>query len=53
MIYSIEDYDKENGGSNYGSQYKNLEKLVSSIDEEILSKLNGASRKISSTEPSR
>ncbi|XP_052176782.1 probable proteasome inhibitor [Diospyros lotus] len=49
---NIEDHDKENGGSNYGSQYKNLEKLVSSIDEEILSKLNGASRQISSTEPS-
>ncbi|XAR59228.1 hypothetical protein NMG60_11014948 [Bertholletia excelsa] len=38
---SVDDYAKENGGMNYGSQYKNLEKLVNSVDIEILSKLNG------------
>ncbi|KAI8031865.1 putative AMP deaminase [Camellia lanceoleosa] len=34
------------------SKYKNLDKLVSSIDKEILSKLNGTSTESSSTQPS-
>ncbi|XAR67670.1 hypothetical protein NMG60_11002518 [Bertholletia excelsa] len=38
---SVDDYDKENGGTNYGSQYKDLEKLVNSVDKEILCKVNG------------
>ncbi|CAL5335011.1 unnamed protein product [Camellia sinensis] len=49
---NIPDYDKENGGTNYGEQYKNLDKLVSSIDKEILSKLNRTSTESSSTQPS-
>ncbi|KAL7265395.1 hypothetical protein ACSBR1_003212 [Camellia fascicularis] len=49
---NIPDYDKENGGTNYGEQYKKLDKLVSSIDKEILSKLNHTSTESSSTQPS-
>ncbi|KAF3434981.1 hypothetical protein FNV43_RR22068 [Rhamnella rubrinervis] len=41
----------ENGGSNYSTQYKNLDKLVNSLDSEILSKLNGSQKAGSSSNP--
>ena len=42
------DYVGENG-SNYSSQFKNLEALVKSLDTDVLSKLDGSSKASSST----
>ena len=42
---SVEDYVAENGGTNYSGQFKNLDKLVKTLDKEILSKLDGSSDK--------
>ncbi|RVW44512.1 putative proteasome inhibitor [Vitis vinifera] len=42
---NVEDYVAENGGTNYSGQFKNLDKLVKTLDKEILSKLNGSSDK--------
>ncbi|CAK7342754.1 unnamed protein product [Dovyalis caffra] len=39
----VGDYVGENGATNYSEQYKNLDKLVKKMDEEILSKLDGPS----------
>ncbi|XVF08184.1 hypothetical protein REPUB_Repub06bG0204200 [Reevesia pubescens] len=39
----IDNYVGENGSGNYSAQYKNLEKLVSSLDKEVISKLYGSS----------
>ncbi|XVE61966.1 hypothetical protein DITRI_Ditri06bG0080800 [Diplodiscus trichospermus] len=41
----IDNYVGENGSGNYSVQYKNLEKLVSSLDKEVVSKLYGSSSK--------
>uniref|UniRef100_A0A5B7BN80 Putative proteasome inhibitor n=1 Tax=Davidia involucrata TaxID=16924 RepID=A0A5B7BN80_DAVIN len=49
---NVGDYVGENGGTNYSSQFKNLGKLVSSLEKEILTKLNGSSTANSSTQPS-
>ncbi|KAK9290693.1 hypothetical protein L1049_008867 [Liquidambar formosana] len=40
---NVGDYVEENLGPNYSGQYKNLDKLVKSLDKEILSKLDGSS----------
>ncbi|KAL3639490.1 hypothetical protein CASFOL_017397 [Castilleja foliolosa] len=39
----VGEYVEENGGTNYGSQFKNLGKLVTSVNKDILDKLDGAS----------
>ncbi|KAK0585326.1 hypothetical protein LWI29_026888 [Acer saccharum] len=39
---------EQQGGANYSAQFKNLEKLVKSLDTEILSKLHGSSKPSSS-----
>ncbi|XVF55177.1 hypothetical protein PTKIN_Ptkin06aG0015700 [Pterospermum kingtungense] len=41
----VENYVGENGSGNYSAQYKNLEKLVSDLDKEVISKLYGSSSK--------
>lgn len=46
---SVGDYAGEDGGSNYSQQFKNLEKLVKRLDEDILSKLDGSANGSSST----
>ncbi|KAJ7950242.1 Proteasome inhibitor-related [Quillaja saponaria] len=48
---NVVDYVGENGSSNYSAQFKNLEKLLRSLDTEILSKLDGSSS--SSSNPPR
>ncbi|KAF3448909.1 hypothetical protein FNV43_RR09626 [Rhamnella rubrinervis] len=48
---NVGDYVGENGGSNYSSQFNNLDKLVKSLDSEILSKLDGSQKASSSTNP--
>ncbi|GFY82257.1 proteasome inhibitor-like protein [Actinidia rufa] len=52
LTISVEDYVTEHD-TDYSSKYKNFSKLVSIIDGEILSKLNGTSKESSSTLPSR
>ncbi|KAG8504182.1 hypothetical protein CXB51_002616 [Gossypium anomalum] len=37
----ISNYVGENGNGNYSAQYKNLDKLVSNLDKEVISKLYG------------
>ncbi|XP_057511908.1 probable proteasome inhibitor isoform X2 [Actinidia eriantha] len=49
---NVEDYVTEHD-TDYSSKYNNFSKLVSIIDREILSKLNGTSKESSSTLPSR
>lgn len=39
---SVADYVAQNSDNNYSSQFKNLDKLVSSLNSEILSKLDGS-----------
>ncbi|GLU03059.1 hypothetical protein SLE2022_202770 [Rubroshorea leprosula] len=49
---NIRDYVEENGGAaNYSAHYKNLERLVNSLDKEILSKLDGSLTASSSGNP--
>lgn len=48
---NINDYVEENGGNNFSDHYKNLEKLVNSLDKEIISKLSGSSKPASSSNP--
>lgn len=50
--YSVEEIVNPNGGSNYTTQYRNLDKLVKRLDLEILSKLDGSS-KASTSNPAR
>ncbi|GAB2298835.1 hypothetical protein Dimus_032912 [Dionaea muscipula] len=50
---NIDDYVAENAGSNYNTLYKNLGKLISSLDSEILSRLDGPSKSSSKTGSSR
>ncbi|KAL5804131.1 hypothetical protein ACOSQ3_030931 [Xanthoceras sorbifolium] len=45
----VGDYVGKQGGANYSTQFKNLEKLVKSLDTEILAKLHGSSKPFSST----
>ncbi|XP_019459458.1 PREDICTED: probable proteasome inhibitor [Lupinus angustifolius] len=49
FVINVEEYAGEDGGNNYSQQFKNLEKLVKSIDAEILSKLDGSTAKASSS----
>ncbi|XP_050214576.1 probable proteasome inhibitor [Mercurialis annua] len=49
----IGEFVDENGGTNISDQYKNLGKLVKSIDKEVLSKLDGSSSKKSTSSSSR
>ncbi|GAU46948.1 hypothetical protein TSUD_180520 [Trifolium subterraneum] len=46
---NVGDYSGADGGSNYSQQFKNLDKLVKRIDEDILSKLDGSANASSST----
>ena len=46
---SIDTYIGENGSGNYSAKYKNLEKLVSSLDKDVISPLYGSSSKSSSS----
>ncbi|KAA8516363.1 hypothetical protein F0562_016656 [Nyssa sinensis] len=48
----VGDYVGEEESSSCSSQFKNLGKLVSTLDKEILSKLNGSSTAVSSIQPS-
>ncbi|KDP24535.1 hypothetical protein JCGZ_25099 [Jatropha curcas] len=45
----IKEFVGHNGGSNYSTQFKNLDKLVKNLDAELLSKLDGSSSKPSSS----
>ncbi|XP_056167989.1 probable proteasome inhibitor isoform X1 [Syzygium oleosum] len=45
----IDEFIVEDGAASYSGQFKNLDKLVKSLDTEILSKLDGSSRPSSST----
>ncbi|KAK4419010.1 putative proteasome inhibitor [Sesamum alatum] len=38
----VGEYVEDNGGTNYGSQFKNLGKLVTNVNKEILDKLDGS-----------
>ncbi|KAK7339733.1 hypothetical protein VNO77_20415 [Canavalia gladiata] len=49
---NVGDYTEEDGGSNYSQQFKNLDKLVKRIDEDILSKLGGSASASSSSKSS-
>lgn len=44
---------EDNGGTNYGSQFKNLGKLVANVKKELLDKLDGSLATTSSSQPSR
>ncbi|PON59939.1 PI31 proteasome regulator [Parasponia andersonii] len=46
---NVGDYVGENGDSNYSTQFKNLDRLVKSLDSEIFSKLDGSSKASSSS----
>ncbi|XP_021730089.1 probable proteasome inhibitor [Chenopodium quinoa] len=50
---SVDDYVTETAASDYPAQYKNLGKLVSSLESNVLSKLDGSSPGGSVTAPSR
>ncbi|KAL5802491.1 hypothetical protein ACOSQ4_030796 [Xanthoceras sorbifolium] len=43
-VLCVGDYVGEQGGANYSAKFKNLEKLVKSLDTEILAKLHGSSK---------
>lgn len=45
----VDEFIGEDGAASYSGQFKNLDKLVKSLDTEILSKLNGSSAPSSST----
>ncbi|OMO97312.1 Proteasome Inhibitor PI31 [Corchorus olitorius] len=45
----IDNYIGESGSGNYSAQYKNLDKLVSNLDKEVISKLYGSTSKSSSS----
>ncbi|CAI0376622.1 unnamed protein product [Linum tenue] len=53
IVLSVNDYVGENGASNYSQQFKKLDKLISSINTELLSKLGGSSHTGSSSESQR
>ncbi|CAA0830533.1 Probable proteasome inhibitor [Striga hermonthica] len=48
----VDEYVQDNGGTNYGSQFKNLGKLVTTLNKEVLNKLDGLSASTSSNQPS-
>ncbi|KAH6806256.1 proteasome inhibitor-like protein [Perilla frutescens var. frutescens] len=47
-----DEYVQEDAGTNYGSQFKNLGKLVENVNKEVLNKLDSASASSSSTKSS-
>ncbi|KAM7526400.1 hypothetical protein LguiA_016302 [Lonicera macranthoides] len=47
---NIGDFAEENGGSNYSSQYKDLGKLVNTLNKDVLSKLSSSPKPTSSTQ---
>ena len=49
LNFSVGDYVGENCDNNYSTQLKNLDKLVKSLDSEILIKLDGSSKASSSS----
>ncbi|KAK2972266.1 hypothetical protein RJ640_014324 [Escallonia rubra] len=49
---NVGDYAGEDGGTNYALQFKNLGKLVDSVNKEVLTKLSGSSATSSSGKPS-
>ncbi|CAK9137616.1 unnamed protein product [Ilex paraguariensis] len=49
---NVGNYDGGNGGTNYSLQFKDLGKLVSIVDKEIVKKLGGSSTASSSTKSS-
>ncbi|GMH26519.1 hypothetical protein Nepgr_028362 [Nepenthes gracilis] len=49
----VDEYVGENGGNNYNTHYKNLGKLVSSLNSNVLSRLYGSSTSSSAVGPSR
>ncbi|XP_021829579.1 probable proteasome inhibitor isoform X1 [Prunus avium] len=48
---NVGDHVGENGGSNYSTQFKNLDKLVKSLETQVLTKLDGSSSVSSSSNP--
>lgn len=52
LAINVEDYVANIESSNYSDQFKNLDKLLSSLDESIMSKLTGSSRRTSTSKPS-
>ncbi|PIN02255.1 Proteasome formation inhibitor PI31 [Handroanthus impetiginosus] len=48
----VGEYVEDSGGTNYGSQFKNLGKLVANVNKEVLEKLDAASAARSSSQPS-
>ncbi|GMY14457.1 probable proteasome inhibitor isoform X1 [Fagus crenata] len=46
-----DDYVGEDGGTNFSTQYKNLDGLVKTLDTQLLSKLYGSSQPTSSNNP--
>ncbi|XP_011094928.1 probable proteasome inhibitor [Sesamum indicum] len=48
----VGEYVEDNGGTNYGSQFKNLGKLVANVKKELLDKLDGSLATTSSSQPS-
>ncbi|KAL9272199.1 putative proteasome inhibitor [Drosera capensis] len=49
---NIDEYVAENAGNNYNTLYKNLGKLISSLESEILSRLDGSTKSTSRSSPS-
>ncbi|GMH10184.1 hypothetical protein Nepgr_012025 [Nepenthes gracilis] len=49
----VDEYVGENSGNNYDTQYKNLAKLVSSLDLNVLARLDGSSTSSSTAGTSR
>ncbi|KAI3447725.1 hypothetical protein Pfo_004390 [Paulownia fortunei] len=49
---NVGEYVEDNGGTDYGSQFKNLGKLVADVNKHILGKLDGSSAATSSSQPS-
>ncbi|XP_075507890.1 putative proteasome inhibitor isoform X1 [Primulina tabacum] len=52
MEIDVGEYVEDNGGTNYASQFKNLGKLVTEVNKEILRKLDGSVDTSSSNQPS-
>lgn len=52
-VCSAGEYVQEDGGTNFGSQFKNLGKLVENVNKEILNKVDAAGASSSSTNNTR
>ncbi|KAK6126109.1 hypothetical protein DH2020_040223 [Rehmannia glutinosa] len=48
----VGEYVEDNGGTNYGSQFRNMGKLVADVNKQLLGKLDGSSAASSSSKPS-